>query len=240
MTQEHAGQSMAFRECVLFYVKWPEPGKVKTRLAADIGDEHAAGFYRCFILDMLAALAHNPQPICICYAPAESEFNFRRWLGPAYYYLPQSGDDLGERMQRSFQQAFQRGFESACLVGSDLPALPPEYVNEAFTRLHQYDSVIGPSNDGGYYLIGFRRETFFPEIFQNIAWSQPTVYQVTLAKYRQRETRLFPLFSWDDVDNWRDLQQWYQLGCDKRRAPRTCAYFTTLRNNLPLSQRRKK
>lgn len=224
---------MAFRECVLFYVKWPEPGKVKTRLAVDIGAGHAAGLYRCFILDMLAALAQNPQPIYICYAPADAGTNFRRWLGPAYRYLPQSGTDLGARMQHSFQQAFQLGFKSACLLGSDLPALPPEYVTEAFTRLYQYDSVIGPSKDGGYYLIGFRRTTFFPDIFQDVAWSQPTVYQATLRKYVHRGTTFFTLFPWDDIDNWRDLQQWYQQHQhDECRVPHTCAYIQNLSEAL--------
>jgi rSAM/selenodomain-associated transferase 1 len=217
---------MVFQECLLLYTKWPELGNVKTRLAADIGDKHAVGLYRCFILDMLAVLTQNPQPVYICYTPADTEANFRHWLGPAYHYLPQYGADLGDRMQRSFHHVFQCGVQSACLIGSDLPALPSEYVNEAFTRLHQHDSVIGRADDGGYYLIGFRRETFFPEIFQGIPWSQPTVYQATLAKYRQRGTRFFPLFSWVDIVYVQEMGHWFRLYLNvEYRAPSTVAYI---------------
>jgi rSAM/selenodomain-associated transferase 1 len=217
---------MAFKECLLFYVKWPEAGKVKTRLATHIGNKHAVGLYQCFILDTLAALTRNPRPIYICYTPKEAELNFQRWLGMTYHYLPQSGHDLGAKMCHSFQHLFQLGFQSICLVGSDLPGLPPEYVHKAFERLHQYDSVIGPSHDGGYYLIGFRRATFFPEIFQDIEWSQSTVYQETIKKYAQQNATFFPVFSWDDVDTVYDLEQWYLYHQgDETLAPRTVAYI---------------
>ncbi len=216
----------ALHECLLFYAKWLEQGKVKTRLARYLGDIHAVGLYRCFILDMLEALAGNPQPIYICYTPKDAELNFKHWLGTTCHYLPQSGQNLGEKMQHSFQQAFQLGFQSVCLVGSDLPALPPEYVNEAFERLHHYDSVIGPSDDGGYYLIGFRQTTFFPEIFQNIQWSQNTVWQETLRKYTQHRTTFFTLSPWNDLDNLCDLKQWYKYHFENEKlAPRTCAYI---------------
>ena len=220
---------MMCKECLLFYVKWPEAGKVKTRLAKRLGDEHAVGLYRCFILDMLTAFGRNSHPIFICFTPKEAELHFQCWLGSTYHYLPQSGHDLGARMCHSFQYAFQCGFQSVCLVGSDLPGLPPEYVNEAFTRLHQYDSVIGPSYDGGYYLLGFRQTTFFPEIFQGIRWSQSTVYQETIEKYAQQSATFFPLFSWNDVDTVHDLEQWYlRHQDDETLAPRTLAYTRRL------------
>jgi uncharacterized protein len=226
MRPHHAGMT---QECVLFFVKWPEPGQVKTRLAAALGDEHAVGLYRCFVLDLLAALAQNPQPIAICYAPSGAEADFRRWLGPAYAYWPQSGADLGDRMRQAFEDAFQRGARSACLMGSDLPALPPAYVMTAFERLHQYDSVLGPSPDGGYYLIGFQHATFSRDIFQGILWSQPTVYQATLARYAEHGLTYSALPPWDDVDTWTDLRRWYQQHRrHEGRAPRTCAYMRRL------------
>ena len=203
-------QCASSTECLLFYVKWPEPGKVKTRLALHCGDDHAVGLYRCFILDMLDALAHNPQQVCICYAPEEALPDFKSWLKEAYLYLPQHGHDLGERMCHSFQDAFRLGFQSVCLVGSDLPDLPPDYVQEAFERLSFYESVIGPSVEGGYYLLGFRKETFFPGIFSNMNWSKSTVYRETINRYEQHGTKFTALPPWNDIDDLQELQEWYR------------------------------
>jgi rSAM/selenodomain-associated transferase 1 len=212
--------------CILFYVKFPEEGKIKTRLARDIGDAHAVKLYRCFILDMLDSFAHIPQQVCICYAPEESEHRFKEWLGETYLYMPQYGHDLGERMCRSFQEAFEQGFQHVCIIGSDLPDLPCQYVAEAFERLHSFDSVIGPSHDGGYYLLGFQRETFFPEIFQDISWSQSSVYAETVKKFEQREATFFTLSTWNDIDKLRELQQWYtQNRIENTRASRTIGYL---------------
>lgn len=217
---------MSSAECLLFYVKWPEPGKVKTRIAQSCGDDHAVGLYRCFILDMLDALAQNPQPVCVCYSPEEALPDFKLWLKETYLYLPQRGLNLGERMCNSFQDAFQLGFQSVCLIGSDLPDLPPEYVREAFERLSVYESVIGPSVEGGYYLLGFRKETFFTEIFSDINWSQSTVYGETINKYEQRETKFTALSPWNDIDNLQGLQEWYRNNRNvNTRAARTLTHL---------------
>ncbi len=175
---------------------------------------------------MLDALAQNPQPVCICYSPEESLPDFKIWLKGTYIYMPQYGHDLGERMCNSFQDAFQLGFQSVCLIGSDLPDLPPEYVREAFERLSRYESVIGPSIEGGYYLLGFRKETFFPEIFSDINWSQATVYGETVRKYEQQGTKITVLSPWNDMDDLEDLRMLRKNGRNSAiRAPRTTSYL---------------
>ncbi|MBD3308960.1 DUF2064 domain-containing protein [candidate division KSB3 bacterium] len=219
---------MTRQACLLFYLKFPERGKVKTRLARDIGDEHAVELYCCFIRDMLETLAQIPQQICLCYAPQTAEPRFRRWLEGDFVYLPQHGNNLGERMGNSFQGAFRLGFERVVLIGSDLPDLPAQYVEMAFERLESYKSVIGPSGDGGYYLLGFRRETFVPEVFQDIGWSQSSVYEETLTKLTRHGTDFLALPVWHDIDNLSELHQWYsrqqvQQG-GTSRAVRTHAY----------------
>lgn len=217
------------KQCLLFYVKWPEPGKVKTRLAKSLGHMHAVGLYKCFILDMLSTFKNNPQPVCICYDPKEAKHKFEHWLGKGYHYMPQSGHNLSDRMRRSFQDAFQSGFKSVCLVGSDIPALPAEYLTKAFGYLYNYDSVIGPSYDGGYYLIGFNQATFFPEIFQNIQWSKATVYQKTIEKYKQHSTKFLSLFSCHDIDTLNDLKKWHKLNQqNKIIVPHTLAYIHSI------------
>lgn len=200
---------------VLFYVKFPEYGKVKTRLADAIGHEHAVALYRCFLLDMLdmlgrAALHNRDIRICICYTPENAGAAFRALFGDHYpYYFPQHGNDLGERMQHSFQQAFFSGFERVVVLGSDIPDLPAHIVTTAFERLDLFDAVIGPSGDGGYYLLGFRQETFFPEVFREIAWSTATVCAETLKKLEQAGRTISLLPEWRDIDHHTDLQRFY-------------------------------
>jgi rSAM/selenodomain-associated transferase 1 len=220
-------------ECLLFFVKWPEPGKVKTRLAINCGDDNAVGLYRCFILDMLDALAQNPQPVCICYSPEEALPDFKSWLKEKYMYLPQRGNDLGERMRHSFQDAFRLGFDSVCLTGSDLPDLPAEYVREAFEHLAAYESVIGPSVEGGYYLMGFRKETFFSGIFDGINWSQSTVYRETIRKYEERGTKFIALPPWNDIDDLQGLKEWYRKNRNfKTHSARTMTYLNGIEKLL--------
>lgn len=216
---------MNAKECVLFYVKFPEKGKVKTRLAKDIGDEQAVELYRCCILDMLETLACIPQQICICYAPEDAEQQFKNWLGREYLYMPQRGRDLGERMNNSFQEAFRRGFQNVCILGSDLPDLPHQHVVKAFEQLRAFESVIGPSGDGGYYLLGFRNEIFFSEVFQGIIWSHSSVYAETIKKLERRGIKFLILPAWNDIDNLTELQQWYRHNqTDHPRATRTFMY----------------
>ena len=214
-------------ECILFFVKYPEKGRVKTRLAKTIGDEHAAGLYQCFMLDMLATLEATSVMVCVCYTPEYAEQHFRAWLGHHHLYMAQQGNDLGERMNHAFQEAFQKGFERVLIVGSDLPDLPSYHITRAFVQLQTFGSVIGPSGDGGYYLLGFQKETFSSEVFQDIVWSHSSVYAETLKKLEQRHLAFFILPSWDDIDNLDELQQWYtrNRSAEVTRAKYTMQYI---------------
>ena len=99
--------------------------------------------------------------------------------------MPQTGDDLGERMEQAFVRVFSEGFREAILIGSDIPGLSSGTVQEAFASLAGHDAVIGPANDGGYYLIGFTRRAFYPEIFHSMPWSTPAVFRETLGRLRR-------------------------------------------------------
>jgi rSAM/selenodomain-associated transferase 1 len=223
-------------ECILFLVKYPEKGSVKTRLATILGDEHAVGLYKCFILDMLATLETTSAVICLCYTPDHAEQHFRTWLGNHYLYMAQQGNDLGERMQHAFQEAFQRGFERVLILGSDLPDLPSYCITRAFDQLRAFDSVIGPSGDGGYYTLGFQKETFSPEVFQGILWSHSSVYAETFKKLEQENVTFFILPSWNDIDNLDELQQWYtrNRSDETTRAKHTMQYINA--NEVLLSK----
>lgn len=216
-------------DCILFYLKFPEQGKVKTRLANTLGHEHAVALYRCFIADILAMLRNAAQDgksdVCICYAPESAGQAFREWLGTDYGYFPQRDHDLGERMADSFRQAFEAGYTKAILIGSDLPDLPLEHITGGFAQLDAHDVVIGPTDDGGYYLVGVRQNSFFPEIFQGIPWSTDTVYAKTITKIHAVNCTYGELPEWSDVDVADDLRQLIARNRQSARALRTMAYL---------------
>jgi rSAM/selenodomain-associated transferase 1 len=234
---------MNTKDGVLFYVKFPEYGKVKTRLANDIGHDHALDLYKCFLLDMLtmlesAVLCSDNMQICICYAPETAEPAFRALFGENYHYFPQQGNDLGERMQQSFQHAFHSGLDRAVLIGSDLPDLPVRIVTTAFERLNRFDIVIGPSGDGGYYLLGFRQKTFFPEVFQGITWSTAMVCAETLKKIEQAGYSVSLLPEWKDIDHYTDLQRFYVRNQHQpEQATNTMAYLRRIQPDICIHDR---
>jgi len=192
--------------CLLFFVRSPEKGNVKSRLAAAIGDELTVKLYKSFVLQMLSTLKKGNFPFYICFYPKDALKNLKRWLGNQFHYIPQMGADLGERMRNGFTEAFQMGFKRVVLIGSDIPDLPLEFIQEAFTSLEQKDAVIGPAYDGGYYLIGFKDETFSPQVFEGIAWGTRTVFDETVKKIK-RFRRLAHILPYQrDMDTVEDLK----------------------------------
>jgi len=113
---------------------------------------------------------------------------------------------VGERMENAFRQAFTRGFSRVVLIGSDIPDLPSPLINEALAALRMHDAVIGPARDGGYYLIGFRNDTFFPAVFSGIAWSTGAVFRSTMQAFGKAGQRVHELPLWQDVDTIEDLK----------------------------------
>jgi len=193
---------------VIVFLKFPEPGEVKTRLAAEIGPEGgmaAARLARRFAEDTLAAAAGLGLPVTVCYAPAERGPEFAAWLGPGYDYLPQRGTDLGMRMRHAFEDVFADtgagGAERAVLVGTDAPDRPVEFLSEALALLDEHDVVLGPALDGGYQLIAMRRRSFAPEAFADIDWSTPRVLAQTLDALRRAGRTAYMLPPWRDIDD---------------------------------------
>jgi rSAM/selenodomain-associated transferase 1 len=127
-------------------------------------------------------------------------------MGNCYSYWPQRGHDLGERMKNSFIDAWHEGYTYTVTIGSDIPDLPRSFIEDAFIKLQTHDAVIGPAIDGGYYLIGFRRDTFFPGVFEGITWGTETVYEKTLNKLAMSGLSVGLLPEWYDVDTPDDLR----------------------------------
>jgi rSAM/selenodomain-associated transferase 1 len=194
------------RQCLIIFVKSPEAEGVKSRLGATIGRQKTRQLYRCFVEDLLDALDKGNYGLKIFFYPPDRLQDLSGWLGCYRSYEPQTGDDLGQRMKNAFEKCFADGFEAVILIGSDSPDLPREIIDEGFAALTSCDAVIGPSLDGGYYLIGFKSETFLPDLFTGIPWSTDGVLKSTLAIVDQKGFRVSILSPWRDIDTHEDLK----------------------------------
>ncbi len=194
-------------ECVLLFVKSPEKGKVKSRLSDAIGEEMALALYRHFVLDTVETLKKERCPFKVCFFPPDSQEMVASWLGNSLTYTPQLGEDLGKRMENAFHQVFSAGFSRAIIIGSDIPDLPVAVLNEALESLKTSDAVIGPAVDGGYYLIGFKKDTVLPDVFRGRTWSTNTVLPETMGLFKRSAYRVHRLPEWRDVDTLEDLKE---------------------------------
>lgn len=193
--------------CVLFFVKYPEQDRVKTRLATEFGGEIAVELYKNFVLDMLSTILKLDVPFRICFYPESAGDKVKKWLGEEYAYISQTGSNLGDRMKNALAKAFNEGFSRAILIGSDLPDLPEALLIEALQSLESHNAVVGPSSDGGYYLIGFSKAYFLPEVFDGISWSTENVYQQTINALESHLSKIHILPQWFDVDTSADLRE---------------------------------
>jgi len=195
---------------VILFAKYPQPGTVKTRLATNIGNARALELYKHFLADKRTLFGQLSCAKMINYAPntkAAANY-FTDLFSHGGVMWPQQGDDLGERMKNAFLYGFEQNVERLLLVGGDSPQLSARMVHQAFDLLNKNDVVLGPSTDGGYYLIGFKKDGFTPAAFQKIEWSTAQVLKqtTTTLKAAGRAFGLLPeLTDVDVVDDLRAL-----------------------------------
>ncbi len=195
--------------CITVFAKNPIPNRVKTRLVPPLSPEQAATLYTAFLTDWCETLAgFSDADIVIAYTPPEAQTDLQALIGDDATYIPQIGDDLGERLVSATQWAADHGYTKILIVGSDSPTLPVSYISEAIALLDLRDLVIGPSVDGGYYLIGFAVDNLamiVPHVFEDIAWSTAEVLQQTIARIQSTEVTFRLLPPWYDIDTAEDL-----------------------------------
>jgi len=206
---------------VIVFAKAPEKGVVKTRLAKTVGDASALALYQCFVADVLTMLKSTDRVLRIYFHPVDAGEQVRAWLGNGLDLFPQCGHDLGEKMKIALTETFAAGFSRAIVIGTDLPDLPPDIIQEAFDLLKDNPAVIGPSLDGGYYLIGFTADDFVPDVFDDISWGTAAVLNHTLNRFRNHRVipRLLPV--WRDIDTTADLET---LTLNLQNAPGTAVH----------------
>ena len=166
----------------------------------------AVRLYKRFLLETLFTLNKGTFLFYLCFYPADSLEELRNWLGEEYLYIPQRGEDLGERMKNGFTEALAMNFKRVVLIGSDIPGLPLDFIEEAFQSLEEKDAVIGPSFDGGYYLIGFKDKKFFPGVFKGIPWSSERVFEETMKILKREGLTVHTLQPRRDIDTIEDLR----------------------------------
>ena len=226
------------KTCVIVFAKNPIPNEVKTRLIPTLSPEQAAALYTAFLTDWCETLAKLPEiDLVIAYTPVEAQSDLQALIGDDAIYIPQIGTDLGERLTSATQWAAGHGYTKILLVGSDSPTLPISYISQALTLLDSRNIVIGPSTDGGYYLIGFSVETSattISHVFEDIAWSTAAVFQQTVARIHAAAATFGLLPPWYDIDRAEDLAFLHahisamRLADDSIQAVRTESLLTKL------------
>jgi rSAM/selenodomain-associated transferase 2/rSAM/selenodomain-associated transferase 1 len=199
----------AFGNCLIIFTRFPEPGKSKTRLIPALGPEGAAVLHRQMCEHTLswARRMRSGSGVSVeFYIDGEGKDPFRKWLGDDVLYRPQGKGTLGARMSRAFQDSFRAGMAKVVIVGTDCPGLSESPVRLAFRALEENDLVLGPANDGGYYLIGLRRPA--EELFREIPWGTEKVLACTLRIARSQALKTFLLDPLGDVDRPEDLCLW--------------------------------
>lgn len=190
---------------LIVMTKAPRPGESKTRLVPPLTFEEAAALAQALLTDQLNHLARFAgAELFVAFAPQDAAAFFHALVPARFSCFPQKGEDLGERMRQAFQNLFTTGWKSILLIGSDLPPIPFETFDAAYAALGAgRDVVLGPTADGGYYLIGMSR--LVVDVFAGIHWSRADVLHRTLEKISGAglSHELLPL--WHDIDTPEDL-----------------------------------
>ena len=201
---------------LIIFLKYPEPGKVKTRLAHDIGNEKACEIYKLLAENVINnVFIENPPTydVHFFFTPADKEKGIKGWLKPILdnsqeitaQYSPQEGNTLGERMSNAFKQTLQREDYKRCIIiGTDCPEIDAALIDDAFDVLKEKDIVIGPCKDGGYYLLGMSK--LVSDLFEDIDWSTDRVFKQTMEKIRKNNLSCDILKILADIDTQEDLK----------------------------------
>lgn len=194
----------ADRQALGIFFRVPLLGMVKQRLASEIGVDAALDAY----VSMLNTTFRRSTLLrqADVFGFFEGEALVTACIFPGVAYLRQDGVDLGERMARAFDSLFSMGYRHVVIVGADSPDLPLLFISLAFTELKTHDAVIGPSEDGGYYLIGMRTPN--EALFEGISWGGPEVFNQTMAKARAAGVTVSLLPPWYDIDDAASLSRW--------------------------------
>lgn len=193
------------KDSLIIFTRNPELGKVKTRLAKAIGNEKSLRIYK-YLLSHTESVSRGINALKTVYYSVKIRSN-DIWNDEHYKKNIQIGNDLGERMYNAFKEQFNNDFEKVLIIGSDLPKLSEDIINNGFNALQNHDVVLGPAQDGGYYLLGLKNP--LKTIFKNKHWGGDSVLKDTLTELN--ENSVFMLEELNDIDTFDDLKQFPEL-----------------------------
>ena len=199
---------------LIVFTRYPEAGKTKTRLIPHLGAKKAADLQRQmteYIVGRTRSLRVKGSLSLEIHFSGGSLLQMQDWLGAELAYRPQPEGDLGQRLQKAFSNSFQKGLERIVVIGSDCPEIDSHHLEQAFHQLTHHDVVLGPAEDGGYYLVGISRVC--AQLFQGIAWGTGQVFAQTAAIATQLGLSLATLETLRDVDRPEDIAIFEQAAC---------------------------
>jgi len=188
---------------LIIFLKNPKPKKVKTRLGKSIGYASSARIYKKMAETIIKNTKSKSYQQEIFYAPKKEFTSIKKWLGSDQILQPQTGRFLGMKMSKAFKKNFDQGKSKVILIGSDAPLIDKNLIKEALSRLDANDAVIGPSADGGYYLLGL--SCYLPSLFIDIDWSTPAVFNQTISALNKAGKSYSILRKHFDIDTEEDL-----------------------------------
>ena len=193
---------------LVIFIRFPHSGKVKSRLARTLGPEKAAVFYRLCAQQIAWELEQVSGEVkkYLSYSDNSDEDEIRHWIGSRFRLIPQAEGDLGQRLEQSFRGLLKGVCGKAIIMASDVPDLSTGIINDAVSVLDNHDLVVGPCNDGGYYLIGMKKP--HSELFKGISWSTDKVLEQTLTIAGEQGLRVVSLITLRDIDTGHDLKEW--------------------------------
>ena len=207
-------------ERLVLFTRYPEPGKTKTRLIPALGPKGASDLQKHMtehVLNRVRDLVESrPVDMEVRYEGGTQGL-MEEWLGQSISYRPQGSGDLGARMARAFAEAFQQGLNRVVIMGSDCPGITEVTLGTGFDLLDEFDLVLGPAKDGGYYLIGLRQEK--PELFKDIPWGTAEVRARTLEIANQLGLRWIEVEPLSDVDLVEDIEVWESEALSRQDPP---------------------
>ena len=201
-------------ETLIIFSRYPEPGKTKTRLIPALGAGGAAELQRQMTEHILntARKYKSFRDLTIeIYFAGGNEQLMSEWLGKELKYVPQVSGDLGHKMRSAFDRSFKLGNQRVIVIGIDCPDINQAILENAFNSLQEQDLVIGPAEDGGYYLIGLNQS--IPQLFHNINWGTEKVLKQTKYIAQKLNLSIYDLPTLSDVDRPQDIAIWQKYRC---------------------------
>lgn len=218
---------------LVIVARYPQAGTTKTRLARSLGDEETVRLYRAFLTDLAHRFGGQPAyDLHWAYTTAKVDYTaFMAELAPSSVlhmrFFPQEGDGLGERLYNAFRQTYAQGYERTVLIGSDSPQISADTIAEASRALDRADVVLGPAEDGGYYMIAMSKPH---NIFQDIPMSTDRVLRMTVELAQRQGLEVSLQETLFDIDELSDLARLAQLlRADTSLAPSTAAILATMK-----------